>query len=173
MLTGRPLCLLAALFAAASLAATNLSAEQSGEGCKRCSSMSGGGGGLTGPSSGAMHSFGGPVCTGTTESACKDCHAFNACHTNLQNGNCEDFHWACGQTQAGLDAYEHADAMSESAVRLAVATAPRELRWSAAGYLVRVNCEGLVVEAKRVRYGIPDVVALSRSGALLHQPEVT
>lgn len=117
MQTIRLLLALGALLTVSSVSVTPLSAED-GVGCKNCTDSSGGGGGPTGSSSGSVHSFGGPDCTGSTDPICRDCHAFNACHTGPQgNGTCETNHWACGATQAGIDAFEGVDLNSTYSVQ--------------------------------------------------------
>lgn len=150
MKTHRIAALMIVLFAVSGVSGRDLAAAD-GVGCKNCTDVSAGGGGISGSSSGSGHSFAGPDCTGSSDPACRDCHAFNACHTNPQfNGTCYTNHWACGATQAGRDAFENADPASSETVLLALSEAPLEIRWLSSGYLVRVDCRGTVVEAKLV-----------------------
>jgi hypothetical protein len=52
--------------------------------------------------SGTAHEFMGTTCAGgTSHPDCFDCHAFNACHSNVQAGPCGDWHWSCGRTALG------------------------------------------------------------------------
>jgi hypothetical protein len=139
---------------AVALPAGNLSAEPETPDCGLCQDSGSGGGGITGPGGGpAQHRFGPTVLScvanGNGE-ICRDCDAFNACHTDWQNNTCVYFHWACGQTQAASDAVKFVDPLDPRGVEAVLAANPVHLTLVGGKYLAVLDCDGHVIEARRV-----------------------
>jgi hypothetical protein len=119
--------------------------------CQLCYNDNVGGvGGPAGPSQYGWHNFTAGTCLTASEN-CRDCRAFNACHTKPQSGqNCTTLHWGCGQTQAARDVLDASSLASLDQLKAETAIHSSELALTEDGYLVHLDCKGRVSEARAV-----------------------
>jgi len=73
----------------------------------------------------------------------RDCHAFNACHTDWQAGSCTRWHWACESGPHALrQVKEAAEVGALSAVSLLAASQPSLIDITEDGYALVKDCDG-------------------------------
>lgn len=119
--------------------------------CQLCyNNRVGGGEGPAGSSQYGWHNFISGTCL-TPNDNCRDCRAFNACHTDPQSGqNCTTAHWGCGQTQAAREVLDASSLASIDQLKAQTAIHSSELALTEDGYLVHLDCKGRVSEARAV-----------------------
>jgi hypothetical protein len=87
-----------------------------------------------------------------------DCHAFNACHDNIQNklGGCRSWHWYCGLNHAFIEEIERAGEVGNTGILLASARADGgsvDVSVDGEYYLIR-DCERNIVGAFRIQHPV-------------------